>query len=96
VILGRVVGNVVATQKNDRYEGARVLIVEPIGLDGMRSGAEFLALDSVDAGAGDVVLVVREGWAASTAATGRPQAAIDTAIVGVVDRIDLEASEPAG
>ena len=36
-----------------------------------------------------LVLVVREGWAASTAATGRPQAAIDTAIVGVVDRIDL-------
>ena len=96
MILGRVVGNVVATQKNDRYEGARVLIVEPIGLDGLRSGAEFLALDSVDAGAGDVVLVVREGWAASTAATGRPQAAIDTAIVGVVDRIDLEADEPAG
>ncbi len=94
MILGRVVGNVVATQKNDRYEGARVLIVEPIGLDGSRSGAEFLALDSVDAGAGDVVLVVREGWAASTAATGRPQAAIDTAIVGVVDRIDLEATEP--
>lgn len=93
MILGRVVGNVVATQKNDRYEGARVLIVEPIGLDGERSGAEFLALDSVDAGAGDVVLVVREGWAASTAATGRPQAAIDTAIVGVVDRIDLETTE---
>lgn len=90
MILGRVVGNIVATQKNDRYEGARVLIVEPIGLDGARAGAEFLALDSVDAGAGDVVLVVREGWAASTAATGRPQAAIDTAIVGVVDRIDLE------
>lgn len=96
MILGRVVGNVVATHKNDRYEGGRLLLVEPIGLDGARTGAEFLALDSVDAGAGDIVLVVREGWAASTAATGRPQAAIDTAIVGVVDRIDLEASETAG
>lgn len=95
MILGRVVGNIVATHKNDRYEGARILIVEPIDLDGVRSGAEFLALDSVDAGAGDVVLVVREGWAASTAATGRPQAAIDTAIVGVVDRIDLDTSGPA-
>ncbi|MBK6428481.1 MAG: EutN/CcmL family microcompartment protein [Blastocatellia bacterium] len=95
MILGRVVGNVVATQKNDRYEGARVLLVEPIGLDLARTGAEFLALDSVDAGVGDVVLVVREGWAASTAATGRPQAAIDTAIVGVVDRIDLESTGPS-
>jgi ethanolamine utilization protein EutN len=90
VILARVVGNIVATQKNDRYEGARVMVVEPIGLTGERSGAEFLALDSVDSGPGDVVLVVREGWAASTAATGRPQAAIDSAIVGVVDHIDLE------
>ncbi len=89
MILGRVVGNVVATQKNDRYEGARVLVVEPIDLDGVSTGAEFLALDSVDAGPGDTVLVVREGWAASTAATGRPQAAIDSAIVGVVDTIDL-------
>lgn len=90
MIIGRVVGNVVATQKNDRYEGSRVLVVEPIGLDGARSGAEFLALDSVDAGPGDLVLVVREGWSASTAATGRPQAAIDSAIVGVVDHIDLD------
>lgn len=90
MILGRVVGNVVATQKNDRYEGARVLVVEPIDLEGARSGAELLALDSVDAGPGDVVLVVREGWAASTAATGRPQAAIDSAIVAVVDHVDLD------
>ena len=92
MILARVVGNVVATQKNDRYEGARVLVVEPIDLEGNRSGAEMLALDSVDAGPGDVVLVVREGWAASTAATGRPQAAIDTAIVAVVDHVDLDES----
>lgn len=90
MIIARVVGNVVATQKNDRYEGARVLVVEPVDVEGCRTGSEFLALDSVDAGPGDLVLVVREGWAASTAATGRPQAAIDSAIVGVVDRIDLE------
>ena len=89
MILGRVVGNVVATQKNDRYEGARLLLVEPVDLAGLATGPEILALDSVDAGPGDIVLLVREGWAASTAATGRPQAAIDTAIIGVVDRIEL-------
>jgi microcompartment protein CcmK/EutM len=88
--LGRVIGNVVATQKNDRYEGSRVLIVQPIDLDGARAGTELLALDSVDAGPGDVVILVREGWGASTAATGRPQAAIDTAIIAIVDRIDVE------
>lgn len=89
MILGRVIGNVVATQKNDRYEGGRMLVVVPVDLEGNAAGAELLALDSVDAGPGDLVLLVREGWGASTAATGRPQAAIDTAIVGVVDRIDL-------
>ena len=93
MIFGRVVGNVVATQKNDRYEGSRVLLVEPVDLDGARTGAEFLALDSVDAGPGDIVIVVREGWSASTAATGRPQAAIDAAIVGVVDHVDIERPE---
>lgn len=90
MILARVVGNVVATQKNDRYEGGRILIVQPIDPDGSDSGAELLALDSVDAGVGDTVIVVREGWSASTAATGRQGAAIDSAIVGVVDTIEHE------
>ena len=55
-----------------------------------------LALDSVDAGEGDVVLIVQEGWGASTAATRRPGAAIDSAIVGVVDRIDFLPDEAKG
>ena len=48
-----------------------------------------LALDSVSAGEGDIVIIAQEGWCASTAATGRPGAAIDSAIVGIVDYIDL-------
>lgn len=96
MILARVIGNVVATQKNDRYEGARILVVEPIALDGSKSGPELLVLDSCDAGPGDVVLVVREGWGASTAATGRPQAAIDSAVVGIVDRLDLDGLQAEG
>ena len=90
MILARVVGNVVATQKNDRYEGGRIMVVQPIDPDGSERGAELLALDSVDAGVGDTVIVVREGWSASTAASGRPGAAIDSAIVGVVDTIEYE------
>ncbi|MCI0490480.1 MAG: ethanolamine utilization protein EutN [Blastocatellia bacterium] len=77
-----------ATQKNDRYEGSRILVVQPIEPDGSDSGSELLALDSVDAGVGDRVIVVREGWSASTSATGRPGAAIDSTIVGVVDTIE--------
>ena len=89
MILARVVGNVVATQKNERYEGARVMICQPINLRGEEAGPTVLALDSVDAGVGDTILLVQEGWSASTAATGQAGAAIDSAIVGVVDRIDL-------
>ncbi len=88
MILARVLGNVVATQKNQRYEGARIMLVQPVNPDGTSRGAQVLALDSVDAGEGDLVIVVQEGWSASTAATGEQGAAIDSAIIGVVDFIE--------
>ena len=89
MILARVIGNVVATQKNVRYQNARIMVVQPINPDGSTRGATLLALDSVDAGEGDIVIVVQEGWSASTAATGEQGAAIDSAIIGVVDEIDV-------
>ena len=90
MILARVLGNVVATQKNPRYENARVMLVQPINPDGSARGVALLALDSVDSGEGDTVIVVQEGWGASTAATGEQGAAIDSAIVGVVDEISID------
>ena len=48
-----------------------------------------IALDAVNSGEGDIVIIAQEGWSASTASTGKPGAAIDSAIVGVVDYIDL-------
>lgn len=96
MILARVLGNIVATQKNQRYANARVMLCQQITLEGEETGTTVLALDSVDAGEGDVVLIVQEGWSASTAATKEAGAAIDSAIVGVVDRIDLLADERKG
>jgi microcompartment protein CcmK/EutM len=96
MILARVLGNVVATQKNQRYKNARVMLCQPVTLEGEETGLTLLALDSVDAGMGDIVLIVQEGWGASTAATGEAGAAIDSAIVGVVDKIDLLEDEPGG
>jgi bacterial microcompartment shell vertex protein len=93
VILARVVGNIVATQKNPRYRAARVMLCQQITPEGEEMALTLLALDSVDAGVGDTVLIVQEGWGASTAATGEPGAAIDSAIVGVVDFIDLHKDE---
>jgi len=89
MLIARVIGNVVATQKNQRYEGARVLLCRQITPEGEDTDYTCLALDSVDAGEGDIVVIAQEGWSASTAATGRPGAAIDSAVVGVVDYIDL-------
>ncbi|MEY4166872.1 MAG: EutN/CcmL family microcompartment protein [Blastocatellia bacterium] len=90
MILARVLGNVVATQKNRRYDEARIMLVQPVNPDGTVRGASMLALDSVDSGEGDLVLVIQDGWSASTAATGEVGAAIDSAIVGVVDSVELE------
>ena len=90
MLLARVLGNVVATQKNQRYEGSRVMLCRQITPEGEDMEYTCLALDSVNSGEGDTVLIVQEGWGASTASTGRPGAAIDSAIVGVVDKIDLQ------
>lgn len=93
MLLARVIGNVVATQKNQRYEGSRIMLCRVITPEGEDTKTTLLALDAVDSGEGDIVLIAREGFSASTAATGKPGAAIDSAIVGVVDYVDLLPSE---
>jgi ethanolamine utilization protein EutN len=89
MLLAKVIGNVVSTQKNQRYEGARIMLCREITPEGEETDSTLIALDSVNSGEGDIVLIVREGWGASTAATGTSGAAIDSAIIGVVDYIDL-------
>lgn len=88
MLIGRVIGNVVATQKAPSHEGKKILVVQPLNLDGSDRGDPVLALDAVDAGLGDRVLVVTEGWSAMTA-VGQPNAPIDMTIVGVIDAVDL-------
>jgi len=89
MLLARVIGNIVSTQKNQRYEGTRIMLCRQISPEGKDMEYTCLALDSVNAGEGDTVVIAQEGWSASTASTGKPGAAIDSAIVGVVDYIDL-------
>jgi ethanolamine utilization protein EutN len=89
VIIARVIGDVVATQKHASHEGRKILLVQPLDLEGNERGDAVLALDAVDAGIGDRVLVVQEGWSAMTAVE-RPQSPIDVAIVGVIDEITLD------
>ena len=86
--VARVVGNVVASQKNPKLEGAKLMLVQPLGHDGAPRGPVVLAIDSVDAGIGDRVLLVQDGKAAIQA-LGRGLAAVDAAIVGVVDEVEI-------
>jgi ethanolamine utilization protein EutN len=95
MILARVLGNIVATKKNQRYESASVMLCQQVTPEGEETAMTVLALNTVDAGVGDTVLIVQEGWSASTAATGKAGAAIDSAIVGVVDYVDLLKEEQA-
>ncbi len=88
MFIGKVVGDIVATQKAPSHEGRKILIVQPLNLDGTDRGEVVLALDAVDAGVGDRVLVVTEGWSAMTAVE-REHAPIDMAVVGVIDSVTL-------
>ena len=88
MLIGRVIGNVVATQKAPSHEGHKILVVQPLNLDGSDRGDPVLALDAVDAGIGDRVLVTTEGFSAMTAVE-RPNSPIDMAVVGVIDSVDL-------
>ena len=88
MLIARVVGELVATQKHASHVGRKVLVVQPLNLDGTNRGEAVVALDAVDAGVGDRVLVVTEGFSAMTA-VGRPQSPIDMAVIGFIDQIEL-------
>jgi ethanolamine utilization protein EutN len=85
--IGRVVGTVVSTQKNRKLEGAKLLLVQPLTLDDEARGTPVLAIDSVGAGVGEKVLLVMEGRAAGEALR-KKAAAVDAAIIGIVDVVD--------
>jgi ethanolamine utilization protein EutN len=86
--IARVVGTVVATQKHRKFEGAKLLLVQPVTVDDVPRGPTLLAVDSVGAGVSERVLIVIEGRAAGEA-LGKKAAPVDAAIVGIIDQIDV-------
>jgi ethanolamine utilization protein EutN len=90
--IARVIGTVVSTQKHRKFEGAKLLLVQPLNLDDTPRGAAMLAIDGVGAGVHEKVLVVFEGRAAGEA-LGRKAAPVDAAIIGIVDSVDCDALE---
>ena len=96
--IGRVSGTVVATIKNELFEGRKLLVVDRLALPaGTGAGLEMgeptsqydIAVDMVQAGVGDLVLVLDEGNSARQIVDREPNGAIRAVIVGIVDEVDL-------
>ncbi len=86
--IARVVGTVVSTQKNSKFDGAKLLLVQPLALDDTPRGAALLAIDGVGAGVHEKVLIVLEGRAAGEM-LGKNAAPVDAAIVGIIDTVTI-------
>lgn len=87
--LARVVGTLVATQKHRTFEGAKLLLVQPLNLDDTPRGVAVLAIDGVGAGVREKVLIVLEGRAAGEA-LGKTGAPVDAAVIGIVDQVEYD------
>ena len=92
--IGRVSGTVVATIKNELYEGRKLLVVDKLDLAGQPTAKYDIAVDMVQAGVGDLVLVLDEGNSARQIVDREPLGAIRAVIVGIVDQVDLEGAPP--
>jgi ethanolamine utilization protein EutN len=88
VIVARVVGPLVATRKHHKFEGSKLLLVQPLGEGDVPRGAALLAVDTVGAGVREKVLVVLDGRAAGDAMQ-KKAAPVDAAIVGIIDQVDM-------
>lgn len=88
MLIGRIIGDVVATRKAPSHEGRKILVVQPLNLDGSDRGEAVLALDGVGAGVGERVLLTTEGFSAMTC-VDRPNSPIDTAVIGIIDHVEL-------
>jgi ethanolamine utilization protein EutN len=87
MILGRVVGTVVATRKDERLTGAKLLLVRHVDPHGKDEAAHVVAVDTVDAGLRDKVLIVT--GSSARMASGLKDVPVDAAIVGVVDEVEV-------
>ena len=88
MLIARVIGELVATQKHVSHEGRKLLLVQPLNLDGTDRGDAVVAMDAVDAGVGDKVLLATEGFSAMTSVS-RPNSPIDMSVIGFIDHIEL-------
>lgn len=89
MIIGRIAGEIYSTINHDFYNHKKLLVVDKLKMDGSPSGDYLIAVDSVDAGVGENVLIVEEGNSARQIVDD-PNAPIRSIIIGIIDDIDLE------
>lgn len=84
--LARVIGNVVSSIKTPSHNHSKLMVVRPVDQNGEPIGDSFLAVDGMQAGIGDIVLIIEEGGSARQV-LGKPDAAVDAVIAGIVDEV---------
>lgn len=83
MFIAKVVGNLWATRKEDTLIGRKLMIVQPARLDGTPNGEELVAVDTIDAGVGEMVIVAQGSSARK--AVGQQDSPVDAAIVAIID-----------
>ncbi len=91
MVIARVIGELVATRKHPSHEGLKLLLVQPLDLDGSERGDAVVAVDAVQAGIGDRVLLTTEGYSAFSS-VGRLMTPIEAAVIGIVDEVNLKSA----
>ncbi|MFH1007391.1 MAG: EutN/CcmL family microcompartment protein [Candidatus Latescibacterota bacterium] len=86
--LGKVIGTIVSTVKHEAYHATKIMIVQPLGWDLQPRGSSTIAVDTVGAGEGETVLVLREGQVAKELLGGK-RVPVRSVIVGIVDQVDI-------
>jgi len=88
MLIARVIGEAVATRKHPAHEGQKLLVVQPLNLDGTDRGDAVVAVDAVQAGIGEKVLLTLEGFSAFSS-VGQMMTPIESAVIGIIDHIEL-------
>lgn len=88
MLIGRVIGNIVATRKSMKLDGEKLLLIQPLELSGAAKGTPIIAIDRMGAGPRERVLYTQDGRTAQQI-LNRGTAGVDAAVLGVIDEVDL-------
>jgi ethanolamine utilization protein EutN len=95
MVLGKVIGTVVATVKHADFNAHKLYVIQPLDADCQPEGETFLAVDTVQSGVGDTVLIMREGNGVRQILK-KDRCCIRSLVVGVVDTVDVPAVHRTG